>query len=238
MKKTFLLFVFFLFPSLSFAQNTIDSEQLIVVKTPDWNSVTGTLQRYEKKNGKWEKTGKDIPIVVGKKGMGWGSGFTPSSAADPVKKEGDLKSPAGFFKLGTSMGYAKQGPDSMKWQYESIAEDSMCIEDPDSKFYNQIVHANTVTPDWKSKDLLKRKDNLYERLIVVEANSNPVKKGSGSCIFLHVWRGPASGTAGCTAMEIKEIESILQWLDPQKKSTLVQLPEAEYKKYQKTWNLP
>lgn len=238
MKKIIFFFIFSLLPALSLAQKPSDSEQLILVKTPDWNSVQGTLQRYEKKNGKWEKTGKTIPIVVGKKGLGWGRGFTPSSATDPLKKEGDLKSPAGSFKLGNSMGYAKQGPGPMKWVYEGIEEDSMCIEDPDSKFYNQIVRANTVTADWKSKDLLKRKDNLYERLIIVEANSNPVEKGSGSCIFLHVWRGPASGTAGCTAMEIKDIETILQWLDPQKKPVLVQLPEAEYKKYQSIWNLP
>lgn len=238
MKKIIFFFIFFLLPSLSFAQNTSDSEQLIIVKTPDWNSVAGILQRYDKRNGKWEKTGKAISIVVGKKGLGWGRGLKASNATDPIKKEGDLKSPAGSFKLGSSMGYAKLGPGPMKWAYEDIEEDSTCIEDPDSKFYNQIVHANTVTPDWKSKDLLKRKDNLYERLIVVEANSNPVEKGSGSCIFLHVWRGPASGTAGCTAMEIKDIENILQWLDPQKKPILVQLPESEYKKYQSTWSLP
>lgn len=238
MKKILLLFILIFLPQLSQAQNTGKSEQLIVVRTPDWDSVTGNLQRYEKRSGKWEKIGKSIPIVVGKKGMGWGHGFSSTSTTEPIKKEGDLKSPAGLFKLGNSMGYARQGPGAMKWTYEGIEEDSMCIEDPDSKFYNQIVRASLVTPDWKSKDMLKRKDNLYERLIIVEANSNPVEKGSGSCIFLHVWRGPASGTAGCTAMELKDIETVLQWLDPAKKPVLVQLPEAEYKKYQSTWNLP
>src|ERR1700691_6205497 len=71
------------------------SLQMIVVTTPDWNTVEGRLQRYEraKPEASWKPVGDPIAIVVGKKGMGWGAGLMstgrPSrrSPQDPVKKE-------------------------------------------------------------------------------------------------------------------------------------------------------
>jgi D-alanyl-D-alanine dipeptidase len=60
----------------------------------------------------------------------------------------------------------------------------------------------------------------------------------GSCVFLHIWSGPAQGTAGCTAMAQDQLEPILTWLDPAKTPILVQLPQAQYKKLRKPWRLP
>src|SRR5919202_1625655 len=50
------------------------SRQLIVVTTPDWNSVQGTLRRYERAGGGWRQVGDSFAVVVGRSGLGWGEG--------------------------------------------------------------------------------------------------------------------------------------------------------------------
>src|SRR3712207_8482067 len=54
------------------------------------------------------------------------------------------------------------------------------------------------------------------------------RSGRGSCIFLHVWRGPRSSTAGCTAMAEPALAELLRWLDPARRPALVQLTDAAY----------
>jgi D-alanyl-D-alanine dipeptidase len=78
----------------------------------------------------------------------------------------------------------------------------------------------------------------YELGVFVAYNSYPVVKGSGSCIFLHVWKDSSTPTAGCTAMGRIDMERIVSWLEPGLNPYLVQLPEAEYKSLRKSWNLP
>src|SRR5437879_11698282 len=97
-----------------------ESIQLLVVTTPDWNSVQGRLERWERIPGtkSWRVVGDAIPIVVGKNGMAWGSGMIlpdgVQQSGDPIKREGDGRSPAGVFSLGTAFGYApKAAPGTM-----------------------------------------------------------------------------------------------------------------------------
>jgi hypothetical protein len=62
--------------------------------------------------------------------------------------------------------------------------------------------------------------------------------GEGSCIFLHIWRSPEKGTAGCTAMAEEDLLAVLLWLKNEKNPLLAQLPRAEYEKLWKVWGLP
>ena len=82
-----------------------------------------------------------------------------------------------------------------------------------------------------------RSDELYRWGIMVKHNWKPYP-GYGSCIFIHLWRGPGQGTAGCTAMAPQNMKSLLHWLDVKKYPLLIQLPEAEYEKLKKSWRLP
>ena len=43
---------------------------------------------------------------------------------------------------------------------------------------------------------MKRDDNLYKYGIIIEYNTNPVIKGNGSAIFMHIWKGENVPTAG------------------------------------------
>jgi D-alanyl-D-alanine dipeptidase len=220
--------------------------EVIVVTTSDWNAVEGTLRRYQRTGAhkKWVQTGETTTVVVGKTGLAWGSGVIPVDApgiradSDPVKKEGDGKAPAGVFALSRAFGYAPHELRESKMPYVPLTTSVECVDDAKSRFYNQVVDRQSVAPDWDSSEHMLRSDELYRWGIVVDHNSHPAQPGAGSCIFLHIWRGPGQGTVGCTAMHQAQLESILAWLDPARKPLLVQMPERQYKSLQKKWGLP
>jgi D-alanyl-D-alanine dipeptidase len=226
------------------------STEIIVVTTSDWTAVEGTLWRYERRSPrqKWVQAGAPFTVVVGKSGLGWGSGavsldatFRDANArvaSGPVKKEGDGKAPAGVFALSRAFGYAPQELPGSKMPYEPLTTAVECVDDSNSKFYNRVLDRGTVAPDWTSSEHMLRSDELYRWGVVVDHNSNPARPGAGSCIFLHIWRGPGQGTVGCTAMPQEQLESVLGWLDPARRPLLVQMPELQYRNLQKKLGLP
>jgi D-alanyl-D-alanine dipeptidase len=183
--------------------------------------------------------------MVGKTGLGWGFGLVKigrsiRAKSDPVKKEGDGKAPAGVFRLSKAFGYAPQEQDGWKMPYVPLTSSIQCVDDTDSKFYNTLVDASKISPDWGSheNEQMRRSDDLYRWGILVDHNANPPVAGNGSCIFMHIWRGPGQPTVGCTAMPQSDLETLIGWLDPERKPILVQLPVAQYQKLEKHWHLP
>lgn len=222
------------------------STQMIVVTTAGWDSVEGRLQRYQRASPhkKWKAAGEPVTVVVGKSGLGWGSGIVPAEglpgrgASDPVKKEGDGRAPAGVFRLSTAFGYAPETQPGWKMPYVRLTESVECVDDSNSKFYNWVLDRGTVAADWNSSEHMRRTDELYRWGVVVDHNASPARPGGGSCIFLHIWRGPGIGTVGCTAMPQAQLETLLAWLDPKREPLLVQLPASEYQSLRKSWKLP
>lgn len=218
-----------------------NTEQLIVVVSKTWSEVQATLFLFERKAGKWQAYKSGIPAVLGKKGLAWGIGLHPVQSPGPegaTKKEGDLKSPAGIFALGPCMGYAEHLPFKSNLEYQQIKETLQGVDDPQSQYYNQIVDTLVVKDrDWKSYETMRRKDDLYKWLIVIRHNAKNAS-GSGSMIFLHVWKNPTSGTAGCTAVSEENLLGVLQWLNRDKQPLMVQLPYDAYKKLKGNWKLP
>jgi D-alanyl-D-alanine dipeptidase len=221
-----------------------ESTQILVVTTQDWNGVDGTLQAYERPEArkKWKAVGSPIPVVVGKNGLGWGAGVAQDdgrrAASDPVKKEGDGKSPAGIFRISTAFGYAAQGPAAWKMPYLFLSPSVECVDDVCSKFYNRVLDRATVAPDWSSSEQMLRPDEQYRWGLVVDYNAEPVTAGGGSCIFMHIWLGPGVGTTGCTAMAQEQLQGVLARLDLARRPLLVQLPRPQYKKLRRHWKLP
>src|SRR5215207_5369730 len=85
------------------------ARQLIVVTTRGWDDVPGTLRRFERKGtrGAWAQVGREVPVAVGRNGLGWGAGVVDAGGAEgPTKREGDGKAPAGVFALGAAFGFA------------------------------------------------------------------------------------------------------------------------------------
>lgn len=222
------------------------SSQLLIVTTKDWNAVDGELLRYERVAGQaWHLVGEKVAIVVGRNGLAWGKGLHGdvaglATASDPIKKEGDGRSPAGIFSLSSAFGYAtREQAAKVKLPYVQATKTLECVDDSQSANYNRVLERGSVAqPDWNSSEQMRRDDELYRWGVVVDHNANPPQAGCGSCIFLHLWQGAGKGTAGCTAMESARIEALLSWLDPQEKPLIVQLPRAEFEQFRKLWGLP
>ena len=201
-----------------------DSSQLLFVQTDGWNEKEGTLQRYERIDKKWVKVGKPISIILGRNGLGWGKGLhTTPSNAKYIKKEGDGRAPAGLFYLGNGFGYSDL---SIDFPYSTYKRTDHCVDDSNSKWYNQIVDSTKVEKDYKSFEHMKLNNHLYKYGITVNHNPEQIKN-AGSCIFMHIRSGNGKGTAGCTAMNEDKLMTILKWLKREDKPLLLQLPKEE-----------
>jgi D-alanyl-D-alanine dipeptidase len=156
------------------------------------------------------------------------------------KTEGDGKSPAGVFALGSAFGTADSLPGEARgFPYLQTQATTYCVEDVRSGFYNQIIDAHDVTrTSWEKWSELRRRDGLFDWGVVVRQNAPDTQKGAGSCVFLHVWRGPRVPTSGCTAMARDRIAAVLRWLDPAAQPLLVQLPQAVLEGVRVAWGLP
>lgn len=216
------------------------SRQVVLVTTPDWDSVRGTLRRFERRGERasWTQVGGDFEIVVGRSGLGWGVGVFKTEGDGPSKREGDGRAPAGVFPLTRAFGFA--GARDAAWlrmPYMPLTGGVECVDDTASAHYNRVLDRSDVkAADWNSSERMREVEG-YRWGVVVAHNARAVP-GQGSCIFLHVWSGPQKGTAGCTAMERPDLETLLRWLDAKKRPLLVQLPDSEYARLSSLWKLP
>lgn len=139
-----------------------------------------------------------MPAVMGRKGL----------AAPGKKVEGDGHTPQGRFRIGVAFGRAERVVTRLS--YRKLTAEDFWIDDPASPKYNQWVIGQ---PEAKSYETMLRTDGLYDLGVVIEYNMEPVVSGAGSAIFLHIWEGPAVATAGCVALERRNVERLLAWLD-------------------------
>lgn len=216
------------------------SQQVLLVLTDGWDSMTGTLQRFERDpaTGPWRAVGPAVPVVVGRTGLAWGRGLAPAPGNGPVKREGDGKAPAGVFHLSSAFGQVAARPAGWQVPYRFLDDNVECVDDAASASYNQLTTRNAVArPDWSSSEKMW-KEPLYKWGVVVDHNASAPQSAGGSCIFLHIWNGPGRGTAGCTAMEESALTTTIAWLKPSRRPLLVQLTRADYDRLKSAWELP
>jgi hypothetical protein len=188
-----------------------------------------------------EALGRAAPeLALGGAGYGWGDGLhgrgAPPRREGPIKREGDRRSPAGVFSLGTVYGYAATA-SALRLPYRQATADTRCVDDPGSAHYNQIVSIAETGERWRSAELMRRHDDLYELALEIEHNRSPVRAGHGSCIFAHVWAGPDVAVTGCTGFAKPDLRRLLEWLKP-RSAAWVALPQEEYLTLRAAWGLP
>jgi L,D-peptidoglycan transpeptidase YkuD (ErfK/YbiS/YcfS/YnhG family) len=220
-----------------------NSSQMILVLTDSVSANQGKLIRFQRASASapWQQIGMAIPIALGRNGMAWGRGLhTADTTVMPFKREGDGRSPAGVFTLSAAFGQVpKEQLLDIKMPYIYLMDGVECVDDPASRFYNQMVDTNKVDAvDWHSSEKMWHPGIWYRWGAVVDHNKTPVVPGAGSCIFLHNWSEPGETTAGCTAMAPEQMKGIILWLDPDKHPVLVQLPFPLYQRYRQSWQLP
>jgi zinc D-Ala-D-Ala dipeptidase len=215
----------------------LESGQCLVVITEGWDSTAARVYQFERAGEAWQEI-RNFSGQIGRNGMAWGRGLHKNPKGEKLKEEGDGRSPAGIFALGT--GFGKFPLTGMKWPYFQADSGHRCVDDPKSRYYNQIVHLDDIAKtDWDSAEkLLLSPSKVYDMAFVIEHNSDPVVPGGGSAIFFHIWNARRSGTAGCVSVSNIAVRALLYWLDPEAKPFIVILPREQYLKYQASWQLP
>lgn len=216
--------------------------QSIVVLADEWTSTTGVMHSFERNDTTrvWQARGAEIPVVLGRMGLGRGRGLIHldfENAAD--KREGDDRTPAGIFRLSSAFGYERAGSAGwIKLPYLPLSKRIEGIDDPGSQYYNKLVDRSKVAKiDWHNSEQMRRDDVLYKWGVVIEHNPTAIP-GAGSCIFLHIWKSASTATAGCTAMPERDLVRLLRWLDPDRYPILIQMPRPVYRSIRAKYDLP
>ncbi|MFU2207147.1 L,D-transpeptidase family protein [Solidesulfovibrio sp. C21] len=229
-------------PALVRTSPLAGSSQLVLVVAGNWNTDHARLRRFERSGpkGTWHPVGDEVPVSLGRNGLAWGRGLHGERlSAAPVKAEGDGRAPAGVFSLPRAfIGPSESAGASPRFPVYQVTTQTVCVDTVASKYYNQMFEENTATKDWGSEERMLRPDGLYRFGLFVDHNAPNARPGAGSCIFMHLWRGPGAPTAGCTAMAEPSLRAMLGWLDASKKPVLVQLPREELVRLAPVWGAP
>lgn len=127
------------------------------------------------------------------------------------KREGDGATPAGRFPLRRVL----YRPDRMATPMTGLPaaaltpEDGWC-DDPADAYYNRPVRL----PYPARHERMWREDGLYDIVVVIGHNDDPVVPGMGSAVFLHVARADYGATEGCVALALDDLKAVLAQASP------------------------
>ena len=128
------------------------------------------------------------------------------------KKEGDQATPAGKFKIKKIL-YRPDRIDSLKTQLpiQKINPNVGWCDDPKDKAYNREISL----PYKASHEVLWRKDNIYDLVLITNYNCNPVKSKKGSAIFIHIAKNNFKPTNGCIALRKEKLIMLISKIKKQ-----------------------
>lgn len=186
----------------------VDSvDQLLVVFNEKADASDAVIVAFEKKGKRWKVALDPIDAGIGRNGF----------AAPGEKREGDSKSPTGFFKLGQLFCYENDVETRMP--YRQTAPEDKWIDDPESPDYNKFVIGSTSA---KSYENMKISSNEYKLCMVIEYNMHPIVKGMGSAIFMHLSMGDSPNpSSGCVVITPENMEKLLKWMKPEAKPSVL-----------------
>src|SRR5215472_13159883 len=180
------------------------ASRLVLVTTQSMDTALATLQLFTRRsaNMPWKRVGAAEPAVVGKAGLGWGYPFLDvKDGEEPEKIEGDHRTPAGFFRIGASFGFA---PSRRPGYIELKSGETVCVEDPSSPFYNTITKRSNIGAV-EADDM--RSSPFYRSGLFVDYPSDRATR-RGSCILIHIWSAHDRGTAGCIGLPEERVRAL------------------------------
>ena len=125
--------------------------------------------------------------------------------------EGDGITPVGAFPVREIFYRADRIPrPDTRLPLRTIEKDDGWCDAPDDTNYNKLVKL----PYSASAEQLWREDHLYDLIVVLGYNDDPVVPGRGSAIFLHLARPDYSHTQGCVALAYDDALEAIKQLQP------------------------
>lgn len=186
-----------------------DSRQVIFACTDSLETSRAEVHTFEKENGQWKKVFDPMKAVIGSGGFSYN------------KTEGDKKSPVGAFPVFRCFG-RHENPGT-RLIYTKFNDGDYWVDDVNSPYYN-TYQKGPACGRWNSAEDLYGTGEPYKYFIVIEYNTKERVAGTGSAIFMHIWRGEDMPTAGCTAVSEKDLLKIMKWLDPSLNPLILQFP--------------
>lgn len=187
-----------------------EATQLVLVVTATMADSAARLETYLRasKEKPWMRRSGPDSAVVGAAGLGWGLPFRGlAEEGEPVKAEGDRRAPAGFYKFGPKFGFeASDLPGYLRLEPDA----HFCVDDLSSPNYSRIVSRKEAGEGTSGEAMASIP--VYRHGLVIDYPTGRAEK-AGSCIFLHVWRGPSSPTVGCVALPEKSVEGLQGWIE-------------------------
>ncbi|MDP9137396.1 MAG: L,D-transpeptidase family protein [Pseudomonadota bacterium] len=144
--------------------------------------------------GSLEVSGRAIACALGRTGL----------TGD--KREGDGATPLGSFPLRRVLYRSDRcAPLTTSLPIAPIAPDAGWCDSPSDPAYNRYVWL----PYGASAERLWRDDHLYDVVVVLGHNDDPVMPGRGSAIFFHLAAPDFAPTAGCIAIAADAMREVL-----------------------------
>lgn len=133
------------------------------------------------------------------------------------KREGDGTSPLGFWPLRRVFYRPDRlpRPDTHLPCVPLRPRDGWC-DDPGHTLYNRPV----TIPFAASHEGLWREDHIYDIIVELGHNDDPVRPGLGSAVFLHLARPDFSPTRGCVAIDLPDMLTLLRLAQPTSRLSL------------------
>lgn len=145
--------------------------------------------------------GRLAPCALGR------SGVVPAAE----KREGDGASPVGVWPIRRVLFRPDRGPaPPTRLPVQPIGRDDGWCDAPDDPAYNRPV----TLPYPASCEAMWREDGVYDLVVVLGHNDDPVVPGRGSAIFMHLVRPGRPPTEGCVALERPDLEALLAQAQP------------------------
>ncbi len=167
--------------------------QLVCVEGPEGGPYAAVF---------WEKRGPGFvrqgpwPAMLGQQGLG-------------KQREGDGKTPLGLFRFTGAFGIRTAACPHLP--FVQITPHHLLIDDSRSRYYNRLVDARQVQPDWQSAERIVDYPNAYALALRFSYNT-PALPGKGSAVVLHCIQAPT--TQGCIALPEEALVVLLQSLSP------------------------
>lgn len=183
--------------------DTGGGSQLITAKAARTGSTTGTVTWWDRRGGRWVKSGS-AAARFGAKGLAEGGS----------RKQGTNTTPTGLFRLPYAFGI-KAAPTGTGYPYRRVTKNSWWCQDNDSRSYNRWTQPRPADCRAAESEHLITYDAQYAHALVIGFNYDRPVRGRGAGIFLHV--NGRGATAGCVSVPGGAMRRILRWAEPDRR---------------------
>lgn len=166
-------------------------------------------------DGRFDIGGRETRCALGKGGV--------IPAAD--KREGDGCSPLGVWPIRRVLYRPdKMPPPATALPIQALTPTDVWCDAPGDPNYNRPV----TLPYPASAEALWRDDKVYDFILVLAHNDDPVIPLMGSAIFLHVARPNWEPTEGCVALQAWDVLELIAKAQPGSAISIVDVNPHPY----------